>query len=74
MEDLAKIEKKTAKDYDFSELDAEMDELDPVEDSEIKIVVPKKFEASVRTWLAFGMGSTAPQLGAGVMKRCGLLN
>ena len=74
MEDLAKIEKKTAKDYDFSELDAEMDELDPVEDSEIKIVVPKKFEASVRAWLGFGMGSTAPQLGAGVMKRCGLLS
>lgn len=73
MADLATIEKKTAKDYDFSELDAEMDELDSVEDSEIKIVVPKKFEASVRAWLGFGMGSTAPQLGQGVMKRCGLL-
>ena len=74
MEDLDKINKKTAKDYDFSELDSELEELDSVEDSEIKIIVPKKFEDSVRLWLSFGMGTTAPQLGAGVMKRCGLLN
>ena len=74
MDDLAKIDKKTTKDYDFSDLDAEMDDLDPVADVEIRLVVPKKFEASVRAWLGFGMGSTAPQLGAGVMKRCGLLN
>jgi ParB-like chromosome segregation protein Spo0J len=61
------------KEFDFKELDNELDELDSVEDAEIKIIVPKKFEESIRAWLAFGMGSTAPQLGQGVMKRSGIL-
>jgi ParB-like chromosome segregation protein Spo0J len=73
IDDIDLIMKKTTKEYNFSDLDAEVDALDPVEDAEIKIVVPKKFEASVRQWLSFGMGNTAPQLGQGVMKRCGLL-
>jgi len=73
IDDIDNIMKKTTKEYNFSDLDAEVDALDPVEDAEIKIVVPKKFEASVRVWLGFGMGNTAPQLGQGVMKRCGLL-
>ena len=61
------------KEFDFTDLDKQNEELISLEDAEIKIVVPKQFEASVRVWLSFGMGSTAPQLGQGVMRRCGLL-
>jgi len=59
--------------YSFDDLEAENAQLSGVEDAVIQIVIPRKFIKQVTEWLADGEGSTARQLGRGVMKRCGLL-
>jgi hypothetical protein len=58
----------------FNALDREVERLEPIGDAEINIVVPKVHKEAVELWLSFGSGgTTAAQMGQGVMKRCGLL-
>jgi len=56
-----------------ADLDEELAGSAGLMEAEIKIIVPKENEAEIREWLANGERGTAPGLGKGVMKRCGLL-
>jgi hypothetical protein len=58
----------------FNALDKEVEKMDGITDAEIVIIVPKDKKEAVVAWLAFGAGgTTAAQIGQGVMRRCGLL-
>ena len=57
---------------DDQELDAQLLDLEGMEDSMITITVPAKHLAKVEEWLANGENHTAAGRGKGVMKRCGL--
>lgn len=59
--------------YDFSELDQQLEDLAPLDDVAITLIVPQMHREAVEEWLANGEGLTAPGMGRGVMKRCGLL-
>ena len=58
---------------DYSDLDAENDSLEGMQDFNITVTVPEKYQTVVTEWLANGEPKTAPGIGKGVMKRCGLL-
>lgn len=58
---------------DFSDFDAELEQLDGYEEVDIHITVPAMHEEAVIDWLANGESKTAPGLGKGVLRRCGLL-
>jgi len=58
---------------DYHDLDEQLEELDGLEEVDIKISIPSKYRAQVEDWLANGEAKTAPGFGKGVMKRCGLL-
>jgi len=60
-------------DYDYSDLDQQLDDLAGFEEINVTITVPAKFEGQVIDWLANGEAKTAPGLGKGVLRRCGLL-
>jgi len=57
----------------WSDLDQELDDLEGYEEIDVKITVPVMHEEAVIEWLANGESKTAPGMGKGVMKRCGLL-
>jgi len=58
---------------DFSDLDDELAALAGLEEIDIKITVPAMHEESVIDWLSNGEAKTAPGMGKGVLRRCGLL-
>ena len=58
---------------DYSDLDAELGDLEGYEETDIKITVPIMHKTEVEEWLANGEMRTAPGMGKGVLKRCGLL-
>lgn len=58
---------------DYSEMDEQMDALDGYEEQDIKIIIPTMHKEKVIEWLANGEQKTAPGMGKGVLKRCGLL-
>jgi len=58
---------------DWSDFDDKLEELKGMEEVDIKITVPIVHREQVIDWLANGESKTAPGMGKGVMKRCGLL-
>jgi hypothetical protein len=58
---------------DFGDLDAELARLEGNQEVDIVITVPAKYADEVRQWLANGERTTAPGMGKGVLRRCGLL-
>jgi len=58
---------------DYSDFDAELDALAGMEDINVVITVPEKHRGEVKEWLANGEAQTAPGMGKGVLRRCGLL-
>jgi len=58
---------------DWSDFDDKLEELKGMEEVDIKITVPIMHREQVIDWLANGESKTAPGMGKGVMKRCGLL-
>ena len=58
---------------DYSDLEEQKEALEGYEDQDITITVPKMYEAQVIDWLTNGEQRTAPGMGKGVLKRCGLL-
>ena len=60
-------------DVDYSDFDDELDSLDGYQEGDIKISVPAMYREQVIDWLSHGESKTAPGLGKGVMRRCGLL-
>jgi hypothetical protein len=58
---------------DWSDFDEELDELEGYEEVDIRITVPTMHKEEVVDWLANGESKTAPGMGKGVMRRCGLL-
>jgi len=57
----------------FDALDKEMAEREGMEDVTVGVVVPVMYHDAVVQWLANGEPLTAPGIGRGVLKRCGLL-
>jgi len=55
------------------QFEQEVADLDGMQDANITIVVPAKYEQEIRTWLAHGERETGAGLGRGVMIQCGLL-
>lgn len=58
---------------DYSDFEAEIQELEGYQEVDIVITVPQMYSGQVSEWLANGETNTAPGLGKGVLKRCGLL-
>jgi hypothetical protein len=58
---------------DYSELDDKLDKLSGMEEVNIILTVPSRYEKEVKDWLANGEYMTSPGMGKGVLKRCGLL-
>ena len=58
---------------DYSDFDEELDKLDGFQEENIIITVAAKYRDEVIGWLANGEAKTAPGMGKGVLKRCGLL-
>jgi len=58
---------------DYSEMDEQADTLNGYEEQDIKITVPAMHKEKVLEWLANGEQKTAPGMGKGVLRRCGLL-
>ena len=73
LDDLAKEHGADLGVIDFSDFDAELGSLDGFQEENITITVPAKFRETVVAWLANGEQETAPGLGKGVLRRCGLL-
>ena len=66
----------TAADADalgFGDLDAELARLEGNQEVDIVITVLAMYADQVREWLANGERTTAPGMGKGVLRRCGLL-
>jgi hypothetical protein len=59
--------------YDFTDFEKDMDGMDGLEDATISITVPTKYKDQIEEYLSNGYSKTAPGLGKGVMKLCGLL-
>ena len=59
--------------YDFKDLDEELELLGEIEDVYISVAVPKKYEDHIKDWMANGQPHTGPGFGRGIMKRCKLL-
>ena len=58
---------------DWSDFDQELDDLDGFEEVNILLTVPAMHRDATIGWLANGEAKTAPGMGKGVLKRCGLL-
>ena len=58
---------------DYSDFDEELESLDGFQEENIIITVAAKYMDEVIGWLANGEAKTAPGMGKGVLKRCGLL-
>lgn len=61
---------------DYSDLDAQVAELDPLADVTIFVIVPKKHKEAVQKWMLNGRDTrkaTAGQLGIGILSRMELL-
>lgn len=58
---------------DWSDLDAESESYAGYEEVDVNITIPTMHREAVVEWLANGERQTAPGLGKGVMRRCGLL-
>jgi len=58
---------------DFSDLDDELAGLDGWEEVDVKVTVPAMHQEAVIDWLANGEAKTAPGMGKGILRRCGLL-
>ena len=58
---------------DWSDLDQELEDLEGSEEVDVKITVPAMHEEAVIDWLANGESKTAPGMGKGVLRHCGLL-
>ena len=58
---------------DYSDFDEELDKLDGFQEENIIITVAAKYRDEVIGWLANGEAKTAPGMGKGVLRRCGLL-
>ncbi|MCP4567966.1 MAG: hypothetical protein GY841_10340 [FCB group bacterium] len=58
---------------DYSDFDEELAALDGYEENNIILTVPEMYREQVIDWLSNGESKTAPGLGKGVMRRCGLL-
>jgi len=58
---------------DWSDLDDELDSLAGMEEVNITITVASQYHDAVVDFLANGESKTAPGMGKGVLKRCGLL-
>lgn len=58
---------------DYSEMDEQADALEGYEEQDIKITIPAMHKEKIIEWLANGEQKTAPGMGKGVLKRCGLL-
>lgn len=58
---------------DYSDYEQEMDEDGGYLEVDITITVPAEYEQDVRAWLSNGESMTAPGMGKGVLRRCGLL-
>jgi hypothetical protein len=58
---------------DYSDLDRQLDDLEGMQEIDIRIVVAAKFRGQVVEWLANGEAKTSPGMGKGVLRRCGLL-
>ena len=58
---------------DYSDMDEQMDALNGNEEQDIKITIPAMYKEKVIEWLANGEQRTAPGMGKGVLRRCGLL-
>lgn len=57
---------------DFSDFDTELEALEGLDEIDIVISVPRVHEGAVIDWLANGERKTAPGMGLGVLRRCGL--
>ena len=57
----------------YDDLTERTESLAGMEEVDITISVPKKYQDEVEAWLANGNKKTAPGMGIGVLKRCGLL-
>lgn len=60
--------------HEYHDFEEELDGYGEIQDSNITIVIPLCHRETVLTWLANGETQTAPGLGKGVLKRCGLLS
>ena len=58
---------------DYSDFDEELESLDGFQEENIIITVAEKYREEVIDWLSNGEAKTAPGMGKGVLKRCGLL-
>ena len=58
---------------DYSDFDSELDALAGMEDVNVIVTVPEKHREAVKEWLANGEAQTAPGMGKGILRRCGLL-
>jgi len=58
---------------DYSDFDEELEDLEGCQEENIIVTVPVKHLGAITDWLANGESKTAPGIGKGVMKRCGLL-
>ena len=58
---------------DYSDFDEELENLDGFQEENIIITVAEKYREEVIGWLSNGEAKTAPGMGKGVLKRCGLL-
>lgn len=58
---------------DWSDFDEQLEDLEGYDEVDIKITVPSMHEEDVIEWLANGEAKTAPGMGKGVLRRCGLL-
>lgn len=59
--------------WDYTDLDEELEKLDGFQEIDVKLTVPVMHEKAVVDWLANGEAKTAPGMGKGVLRRCGLL-
>jgi len=57
----------------YAEIDDQLAELDGFNEVNISIVIPAKYKEEVVEWLANGERHSAPGMGKGVLRRCGLL-
>ena len=70
---LEDISRSALKLEDYTELDEQMDSLTGYQDQDIKITVPAMHREKVIEWLSDGEQKTAPGMGKGVLRKCGLL-
>jgi hypothetical protein len=65
--------KTDADKYDFSDFEKDIDGLDGCNDKNVVLTVPQKYHEALVEALSDGGSKTAPSLGRGALKKCGLL-